>query len=310
MICKVKTITHSSNALSYCEQGGELIHAHGVNGTAKDINKQFKRVHELKPNVKQKSIHAIVSLNPKDRELNRGELMEISERYAKQHGFDKNQYAVYLHKDKAHTHLHIVANRIGYDRTVVSSSHSYAKNTEFSMRMEKEYSLTQANRKVKGKDFVVKNEHSETLKSIIDECLKHSKNLEELSKNLKERYSVTMYKGRGVSFMYQEGNDKAIKTKGSAIGKEYSLKGLEKQIEQLHSPKQLKISSSLEQLINKEVSRLESQNSSKQTNISEDLGQSTGGDMSGLTSGNDMEDEPIKRKSVNVTAMTLTKKEE
>lgn len=237
MICKVSTIAHAKNALDYCEKGGELIHAHGVNGNAKEISKQFNYTHSLKPNIKHKSLHAIISFNPKDRELNRGELMEISEQYAKQHGFDKNQYAVYLHEDKSHKHLHIVGNRIGSNRKVVSSSHSYAKNTEFSKNMEQEYNLVKTNRKEKGKDFIHDSKHNESLKLMIDECLKKSKDLNELGKNLKEQYSVTMHKGRGVSFMYQEGNNTAVKTKGSAIGREYSLKGLEKQIESIHRPK-------------------------------------------------------------------------
>lgn len=239
MICKIATITHSKNALDYCEKGGELIHSEGVYGSSKQINNQFKDVHALKPKIKEKSVHAIISFNPKDRALNKGEMIEIAEKYAKQHGFDKNQYAVYLHEDKKHKHLHIVANRIGYDRKVVSSSHSFAKNTEFSKNMEKEYSLVKTNRKEKGKDFVHQKEFSGIMKTMIDECLKRSKNIDELAKNLKNVYSVTMYKGRGVSFMHQEMGDKAIKLKGSEVGREYSLKGLEKQIQDIHFPKKI-----------------------------------------------------------------------
>ena len=119
MICKRATISHSGNALDYCEKGGELLHANGVHGNAKEINKQFKEVQDRKPNIKHKSVHAIISLNPKDRKLNKGELIDISEKYAKEHGFDRNQYAVYLHEDKAHRHLHIVANRIGLDLSLI-----------------------------------------------------------------------------------------------------------------------------------------------------------------------------------------------
>ena len=250
MICKIATITHFKNALDYCEKGGEIIHANGVNGNAKEITKQFKEVHALKESIKHKSLHAIISFNPGDRELNKGELMEISEKYAKQHGFDKNQYAVYLHKDKTHKHIHIVANRIGLDRKVLSSSHSYAKNTEFSMNTEKEYSLIRTNRKEKGKDFKPQKEFSEKMKSMIDECLKKSKNMNELAKNLKDQHSVTMYKGRGVSFMYQRNNEKAVKLKGSEVGRAYSLKGLENQIQKIHFPKEREFSESFKKLAN------------------------------------------------------------
>lgn len=259
MICKVATIKHSKNALNYCEKGGELIHANGVSGSAKEINKQFKQVHALKENIKHKSLHAIISFNPDDRELKKGELMEVSERYAKQHGFDKKQYAVYLHQDKEHKHLHIVANRIGIDRKVVSSSHSYAKNTEFSKKTEQEYNLVKTNRKEKGKDFVHQKEFSGTMKIMIDECLKKSKNMSELAKNLKDQYNVTMYKGRGVSFMYQEKNEKAIKLKGSEVGRAYSLKGLEKQIQDIHFPNKIEFSDSFKKLANEFNKEIESQ---------------------------------------------------
>ncbi len=229
MICKIATISHSSEALDYCEQGGELIHANGVSGNSKEINKQFKQVHALKPNIKHKSLHAIISFNPEDRKLNKGELMDISEKYAKKHNFDKNQYAVYLHEDKSHLHLHIVGNRIGTDRKVHKSSHSYAKNTEFSMETEKEYSLIKANRKEKGKNFIPNKSISKSLKSIIDQRLKNSKSIEELSEKLKKD-GVLLQKGRGVSFLYKENDKKPIKIKGSEIGKGYSLKGLENQI--------------------------------------------------------------------------------
>lgn len=238
MICKIATITHSSNALDYCEKGGELIHANGVYGNAKDINSQFKEVQALKPNIKHKSVHAIISFNPRDKDLSKGDMMEISELYAKQHGFNKNQYAVYLHQDKEHTHLHIVANRIGLDRTVISSSHSYPKNTEFSKTMEQKYDLIKTNRKTKGKDFVSDKSFAKTIKSILDETLIISKSLKELEKHLKS-HNITMYKGRGVAFVYL-----GTKVKGSEIGRKYSLKGLEKQIQNIHYPTKHKASSS------------------------------------------------------------------
>lgn len=295
MICKIATITHTKNALDYCEKGGELIHANGVNGNAKGISKQFKQVHALKENIKHKSLHAIISFNPEDRELNKGELMEVSEMYAKQHGFDKNQYAVYLHQDKEHKHLHIVANRIGLDRKVLSSSHSYAKNTEFSKNTEQEYGLIKTNRKEKGKDFVHQKEFSGTMKLMIDECLKKSKSMYELSKNLKEVYSVTMYRGRGVSFMYQENNEKAIKLKGSEVGREYSLKGLEKQIENIHFPKEYKPSDEFMKLantFNKEVAEM----TSKQTTTPTENTSLNNNISSALGNENFEDDEPIKRK--------------
>lgn len=62
--------------------------------------------------------------------------------YAKSHGFDENQYAVYLHDEKEHLHLHIVVNRIGIYLKACSSSNSYYKNKDFAKEMEIKYHLT------------------------------------------------------------------------------------------------------------------------------------------------------------------------
>lgn len=239
MICKVATISHTKNALDYCEKGGELVHSNYVFGSAKDINKDMLELQNRNTRTEKKGLHAIISFNPQDdlTDYTHIEYSEIAEKYAEKHGFSENQYAVYLHQDKAHTHLHIVANRIGYDNKCVSSSHSYAKNREFSREMEQEYNLIRTNRKkgskeiqtdfsyYPGADFISEDKRLLKVKELIDRQIPQCKNIKELEVKLLN-FGIKTYKGRGISFVDSAG----AKFKGSQLGREYSIKGLEKQI--------------------------------------------------------------------------------
>lgn len=241
MICKTANITHSSNALNYAEKGGELIHANGVWGDAKEINKEFQLVQASNDKAKYKSSHSIISFNPEDKmeQLTDQDLIDISEKYAKAQGFDQNQYAVYLHQDKDHIHLHIVSNRINNDAKCVSSSNNYYKNKDFAKAMEKEYNLIPTNRLVKekgmskeafkeiSKNFKPDNSRANSIKQVLDTCISNSSTIEQFSKEV-EQYGIKVHRGRGIAFTDKEG----ATFKGSQIGREYSLKGIEKQINQ------------------------------------------------------------------------------
>ncbi len=63
-------------------------------------------------------------------------LMEMSEGCAKEMGFQNNQWVAVLHHDTNHPHLHIVANRIGFDGRTVSDSNSYKRIALFCRKME------------------------------------------------------------------------------------------------------------------------------------------------------------------------------
>ncbi len=67
--------------------------------------------------------------------------MEMSQACAKDMGFENNQYVAILHRDTNHQHIHIVANRIGYDKRTVSDSNSYKKIADYCRKMELRYGL-------------------------------------------------------------------------------------------------------------------------------------------------------------------------
>jgi hypothetical protein len=66
-------------------------------------------------------LHVTLSLSPGEN-LSKDKLMEMSEHCAKDLGFENNQYIAIAHCDTNHQHLHIIANRIGFDKQTVSDS--------------------------------------------------------------------------------------------------------------------------------------------------------------------------------------------
>lgn len=229
MICKMAIIAeqHTLNSLEYAERGGEQLYTNNVFGSPKEIFNDFKLIQDLNDRAKNKSIHAILSFNPNDnmQKLTKQDLIDISNKYLEKHGFDDNQAAVYLHNDKAHIHLHIVANRIKMDGICVSTSNNYFKNLEFAKEMENQYQLIKTNRKEKGVDFVKDSQRANQIKAKIDKSLLKSTTMDEFCKHMKNM-NVLVLRGRGIAFVDGSG----AKFKGSELGREYSLVGIEKQI--------------------------------------------------------------------------------
>ena len=108
----------------------EIITFNQCNGTALELVKQFNRVRQLNQNLSKPVFHITLSMAPGE-VLSKDKLMEVSEQCAKDFGFENNQYVSVLHKDTEHQHMHIVANRIGFDRKTVSDSNSFKKVATF-----------------------------------------------------------------------------------------------------------------------------------------------------------------------------------
>lgn len=83
-------------------------------------------VRQLNPKLAKPVLHITLSLS-KGESLATHILAEIAEECARDLGFSNNQYIAVLHEDTDHPHIHILANRIGYDEKTASDSNSYKK---------------------------------------------------------------------------------------------------------------------------------------------------------------------------------------
>src|SRR5690606_23755070 len=109
-------------------------------GNLRELTTQFKDVAKLSRRVEKPVFHFSLRLAPGDT-LNRSQLEEIGQECAKEFGVDDNQYICVLHKDTREQHIHVVANRVGFDGKVASDSNSYKRMAALCRRLEKQYHL-------------------------------------------------------------------------------------------------------------------------------------------------------------------------
>lgn len=197
-------------------------------GNKYELAAQFRDVVKLSRRVEKPVFHFAIRLAPGD-QCSRDALLKIGEACVKEFDVQDNQYLVLLHKDTPQPHIHIVANRVGFDGKVAKDSNSYLRMATLCRRLEKELGLTAV---LSPRKFLSKEERllprqdSRKLKMQADikNCLKLAHSLEDFSGRMQQK-GYKVIKGRGISFI----DDKKVKAKGSELG--FSLSKIEKILE-------------------------------------------------------------------------------
>jgi hypothetical protein len=99
----------------------ELLMFNKCGGNQKELIQQFNEVRALNPKLSKPVLHITLSFAPGE-QLSKGKLTEICEACSREMGFENNQYIGVHHLDTNHQHVHIVANRIGFDKRTVSEA--------------------------------------------------------------------------------------------------------------------------------------------------------------------------------------------
>lgn len=190
-----------------------------------ELTRQFKDVEKLGNKLKKPVLHLSVRLAPGE-QLDKNQLIEIGRACAEEFGVAGHQYICVLHKDTKEQHIHIAANRIGFDGKTASDSNSYKRMAALCRRLEKQYGLKEV---LSPRRFLPAAEkhiprydsRKEKMKEDIRQVLGTVSDYQAFEIRMKELgYSVI--KGRGISFI----DDKKVKVKGSDIG--FSLMKIEK----------------------------------------------------------------------------------
>lgn len=203
----------------------EVLAYHKCYGNKYELADQFRDVAKLNKLAEKPVFHFSLSLPPGET-LNKNQLIEIGEACAKEFDVDKNQYLIILHKDTDKQHIHIVANRVGFDGKLASDSNDYKRMAKLCRRLEKQYHLQEV---LSPRAFLSKEERllprndkrKDQLKKDIEQTLKKVSNYPDFEKKMTD-LGYKIAKGRGISFT----DDKKVKTKGSEVG--YSLKKIER----------------------------------------------------------------------------------
>lgn len=173
-------------------------------GNQKDLIKQFNEVRQLNQKLSKPVAHITLSF-AKGEQIEKHKLSAISEACAKELGFENNQYVAIIHKDTDHQHLHIVANRIGFNKRTVSDSNNYQKISNFCRNTELKYNLQQVlNPKkflsVSQRNLPRNDKRKEELKASIKNALVQSKHYNDFERIMKEK-GYKIIKARGISFI-------------------------------------------------------------------------------------------------------------
>jgi hypothetical protein len=202
-------------------------------GNTKELIQQFNEIRQLNQKLSKPVLHITLSLPPSER-LEKSKLINMVQDCAKDFGFENNQFIAISHNDTAHQHLHIVANRIGFDKKTVSDSNSYKKMAAYCRKMEIKYNLQKV---LSPKKFLAKelrkisriDSRKEAIKKDIQDALLVSKTYLDFERQMQQK-KYQIIKGRGIAFIDKKG----VYVKGSEVG--YSLVTIQKILQQ--SPEQ------------------------------------------------------------------------
>ena len=153
-------------------------------------------------------------------------LEDISNEFAKEFGF--SQWLSVKHEDTKHLHIHFVGNIVNNNGKVsVNDSNDYYKLNDFVKYIHERHNLQKVG-EIKGVGESGTDKHITRLKKIIDTALTTDgvSDIRTLQHEVLKS-GIKSFTQRGITFI---DNYSGVQFKGSALGKEYSLKSLERRI--------------------------------------------------------------------------------
>jgi hypothetical protein len=191
------------------------------------------RQQQSRPSKGKAVFHSILSFHP-DEKPSDEQLKEITRKYLDRLGIVNTQFSVSKHTDKAHLHLHIVANLVDNSGKAISDSWIGLKGKKVAQQLTEEYGLIPAIRKDLRRTHLDALSKSEAIKykiyQAIAQNISRCRTMDELEDRLQKLGIDVLYKFKGqtrekqgVSFKMEN-----ISFKGSQIDRKYSLAGLQK----------------------------------------------------------------------------------
>ena len=240
MISKIFTGHSFAGAVRYvCEnkQRAEVLLANGVQSHDwRKMVEDFQWQQRLQPNKKAACFHAILSFSPDDK-IDRKMMSNITQHWLAEMGLADTQFAIVKHNDKAHPHVHLIANLVDNKGKSIHNGFLGLKGKRISQRLTKEYGLIPADKKDLSKT------HQEALSEVeaaryqiyqaIQSALPFCNTLEDLAFRLKKKDIDTILKYKGGSSIERQGISFQLGKhvfKGSKVDRSFSINRLEKKL--------------------------------------------------------------------------------
>jgi hypothetical protein len=212
----------------------EILGFEGVRGYNQKLMVQdFERQHGLRPEKKQACFHGILSFYPGERPSD-GKILEIARKYLAGLNIRNTQYVFVKHTDKAHLHLHLIANMVDNTGRTISDRWIALRGKKQAQKLTLEYKLTQSLSKHLSRTEYQNLREPEKYQYKIYAAVKHhlrdSRSMDQLQERLQPLGIEIQYKYKGhteekqgISFRLGE-----YCFKGSKIDRQFSFANLQK----------------------------------------------------------------------------------
>ena len=175
MIGKGHSVSGTRVSISYGwnqEKDAEVVlREHVAGDTPAEIAEEFRIIQSQNERCINNTLSFIVSPTIEDgQDLSKKDLEEIARKFLKEMNLQNNQSIGFVHRDKAHTHVHIYTNRIGFDGKTYNDSFIGKRSQIAADNVAKELGLTRVREVQKEKLHELKHLRQE-IKNIHDRVL-------------------------------------------------------------------------------------------------------------------------------------------
>lgn len=193
MIGKGQSITHTGASISYGwnqEKDAEVVFRQYVAGeNVEDITEEFKMIQEQNVRCHKNTLSFILSPTQEDgRKLSKEQLEEMTQKFIQEMNLKDHQAVAFVHRDKAHTHVHAYVNRIGFDGKAYNDSFIGKRSQVAAESVAKQMGLTTVKEVQQEKNMTlqpirleIKNIHQKVMEN------ERPKNLEDYIKAMKQQ---------------------------------------------------------------------------------------------------------------------------
>ncbi len=249
MISKVitgKTFYGACRYVCMNKKRAVVLESEGVRGyDYKLMATDFEIQQAFRPSLKKAVFHGILSFYPGEKVAD-NLMAEIAKEYLQEMKMTDTQFAIVKHIDKNHSHLHIIADLVNNKGETIKDNWIGLKGKKIAQKLTQKYGLKEAvSKNLSLINLEALNEKEASRYIIYQAILEHlplSKNLDDLKDKLMKKNIETLYKYKGQTNELQGISFKIgdYKYKGSEIDRNFSVKNLEKIIQQQQKVNELK----------------------------------------------------------------------
>ena len=147
MIGKGTSIAHTGTSIDYGwnqEKDAEIVFSQHLAGNdPQEITEEFRLVQEENTRCQKNTLSFILSPTQEDgKNLSKEQLGELAQKFIKEMQLKERQAIAFVHRDKAHTHIHLYVNRIGFDGRTYNDSFIGKRSQLAAENVAKEMGLT------------------------------------------------------------------------------------------------------------------------------------------------------------------------